>query len=567
MMAGMIAAAWLVAVGTTVAAAADVGKLEGRTVEAGKGMVVSARPEASRVGVEILKQGGTAVDAAVAVAFALAVTFPEAGNIGGGGFMMIHPPSPAEVVCVEYRETAPGRATRTMFGLKENRHAHRQVGVPGTVRGLALAHKRFGKLPWRKLVSPSVRLAREGFLLDEPLARSLNALVKSSAAFPELRRVYGKSSGKEDWKTGDRFIQLDLADTLDQIAVGGPDAFYLGAVADRIVAEMQAGGGLITKADLAGYRARIRKPIHGTYRGYDVYGPPPPSSGGICLIQMLNMLETFDLRQRDRYSAENLHLIVETMRRAFLDRAKHLGDADFVTIPAHLTTKRYAKRLAAEIDLEKASDSKKLAPEVRLAPESESTTHFSVVDAMGTAVSNTYTLEQSFGSRIVVRGGGFLLNNEMGDFNPVPGHTDRKGRIGTSANQIEPGKRMLSSQTPIIAAKNGHPVLVTGSPGGRTIINTVLGVILGALEFDEDLRQAVDSPRLHHQWLPDQARFEGLNDPKFAETIEKLRQQGHAFHPSARSQGDAHSIWIDLAAGRIFGVADTRRKTGTAAGY
>jgi gamma-glutamyltranspeptidase / glutathione hydrolase len=526
-------------------------------------MIVSVSAPATEVGLEILRKGGNAVDAAVATAFALAVTYPAAGNLGGGGFMVIHPPpGKGEPVVVEYRETAPATATKTMFRKGESLYSHRVVGVPGTVRGLALAHERFGRLPWAEVVRPAVRLAEHGFVIDECLANSLNWVVASARDFAELRRIYGKQGGAKDWEAGDTIVQNDLAGTLRRIAAEGADAFYRGPIADQIAAEMKAGGGFITKADLAAYRANVRPPIHGTYRGYDVYGPPAPSSGGICLVQMLNILENFDLRRQGRWSPETLHLMIEAMRRAYCDRARYLGDTDFVKVPAHLTTKEYARSLASTIDLGRATPSADLARDIPLAAEGDSTTHFSVIDKDGMAVANTYTLERSYGSRVVVRGAGFLLNNEMMDFNWRPGHTDREGTIGTEPNQIAPGKRMLSSQTPTIVAKGGKVVLVTGSPGSRTIINTVLCVLINVLDFDMDVRDAVDAPRLHHAWFPDVARFEGTTE--YRETVERLRRMGHKVQGTR--QGDAHTIWVDPRTGRYVGAAD-KRIDGKAAGY
>jgi gamma-glutamyltranspeptidase/glutathione hydrolase len=537
-----------------------------------KGMVVSASGHASRIGRDVLRQGGNAVDAAVATAFALAVTWPEAGNLGGGGFMMIHPADGRTPVCIDYRETAPGAATPTMFEDDDRRHTCKMVGVPGTVRGLALAHQKYGKLPWRELVLPAAGLAKDGFEVDSELAGSINQVMEDLPKpprpdFAELRRVYAKPGGGP-WKPGDRMILGDLAATLQRIATDGPDTFYAGIVADQIVAEMRRGDGMITKPDLEQYEAKVRQPIRGTYRGYEIFGPPPPSSGGICLVEMLNVLENFDLRSHERYSARNMHLMAEAMRRAFRDRAQYLADPDFVRIPDHLTDKAYTRRLAAEIDLNRATPSESLAGEINLAPGSPDTTHFSVIDSDRMAVSNTYTLEASWGSRIVVRGAGFLLNNEMGDFNRKPGHTDREGAIGTVPNQIAPHKRMLSSQTPVIVAREGRVVLVTGSPGGRTIINTVLNVVLNVLEFGMDLPDSVASPRLHHQWFPDQLQFEGLNDERYSEAVDQLRAMGHALKlPSGSGQqGAAHSILVDPDTGTLYGVADYRRG-GAAFGY
>jgi gamma-glutamyltranspeptidase/glutathione hydrolase len=530
--------------------------------EARNGMVVSVSPFGSEVGLQILKEGGNAVDAAVATAFALAVTYPQAGNLGGGGFMVVYSGGKAKPAVIDYRETAPAAATPTMFSKNETWYSHKAAGVPGTVRGLALAHQRFGKLPWKQVVQPALNLAANGFALSEYLASSLNSVVFTARDFPELRRVYGKNGGAADWEGGDLFVQPDLAGTLRRIADQGPDAFYQGSIADQIAAEMRAGGGLITKRDLASYQAKIRQPIHGTYRGYDVYGAPPPSSGGICLIEMLNIIENFDLRRLGRWSPETLHVMIETMRRAYYDRARFLGDGDFVKIPDYLTSKEYAHTLAGSIDRTRATRSEELAKDIPLAPEGNDTTHFSVIDKDGMAVANTYTLERSYGSRVVVRGAGFLLNNEMGDFNWQPGVTDRKGAIGTAANLIAPGKRMLSSQSPTIVAKNGKVVLITGSPGSRTIINTVLCVVVNVLDFDMNIRAAVDAPRLHQAWFPDVVRFEGKE--RYPEAVARLRQMGHKIQDT--QQGDAHSIYVDPKTGHYFGAED-RRINGKVASY
>jgi gamma-glutamyltranspeptidase/glutathione hydrolase len=448
-----------------------------------------------------------------------------------------------------------------MFVNQKSTYMHNVVGVPGTVRGLALAHDRFGKLPWKDLVEPAVRLAEKGFAIDTSLAKSLNEILIKPDGFPELLRVYGKQGGKDKWQAGDMFVQPDLCKTLRLIADLGPDAFYTGPIADQIVAEMKSGAGLITKEDLVKYQAHERKPVHGTYRGYDVYAPPLPSSGGTCLVEMLNILEIFDLHKEGRYSDKTCHLMAEAMQRAYCDRARYLGDDAFVQIPAKLTSKEYGRELAKGIPLDHATKSEDLANDIPLTKESDNTTHFSVIDRDGMAVSNTYTLEHSYGSKIVVRGAGFLLNNEMSDFNWKPGNTNRKGQIGTPPNQIAPGKRMLSSMTPTIVAKNGKPLLITGSPGSRTIINTVLCITVNVIDFDMDIRTAVDAPRMHHAWFPDEVVMEG-------DTPLGLRKQmlslGHML--GGAKQGDAHSIWIDPKTGIYFGAAD-KRIHGKASGY
>jgi gamma-glutamyltranspeptidase/glutathione hydrolase len=536
------------------------GRAAEKPVVARHGMVVSVSPPASEAGVAILKNGGNAVDAAVATAFALAVTYPAAGNIGGGGFMLVYPPRGAPTV-IEYRETAPAAATADMFVKQKSAYRHNVVGVPGTVRGMALAHSRYGRLAWRDVLQPAIGLARDGFVLDRPMVNSLNHIVATSSDFAELKRCFGKKGG-DDWEIGDRLTQLDLAKTLELIAEHGPDAFYAGPIADQIVAEMKRGDGLISKADLAGYQAKERQPVHGTYRDCDVYGPPPPSSGGITLVEILNILEQHDLRKDGRWSPRTVHLMAEAMRRAFRDRARHLGDSDFVAIPSHLTSKDYARELAKNIDPNKATHSEELAKDIPLANESEDTTHFSVIDQEGMAVANTYTLEHSFGSKIVVGGAGFLLNNEMSDFNWKPGITDRKGAIGTAPNQIAAGKRMLSSQTPTIVAKNGKPWLITGSPGSRTIINTVASIVVNVVDFDMDVQAAVDAPRIHHAWFPDEIRVERSWDSP--DLVKRLEAMGHKV--TNTKQGDAHSILVDLKTGVYFGAAD-RRINGKAVGY
>lgn len=558
----------IVAVFIILAVAFNTHSLGAREPVVGRnGMVVSVCPRASAFGADILKCGGNSVDAAVAVAFALAVTFPEAGNVGGGGFMLVHPGGGREPVVVDYREVAPATATRELFATLDSRLGHKAAGVPGTVRGLALAHQRFGRLPWKAVVAPAVQLARNGFTMDASLAASLNRIVSRSPSFHEFCRVYGKDGGRKVWRKGDLLLQTDLARTLQMIADGGGDAFYGGRIAELIEAEMQKAGGLIAKEDLASYRAKFRTPSHTVFRGHDIYCPPAPT-GGIVLVQMLNVLENFDLAAQGRWSARTNHLIIEAMRLAYFDRACYLADPDFVRVPERLTSKEYAAGLAAKIDPNHAGSSERLAQsrQIALTPESDHTTHFSIIDSEGMAVSNTYTLEQSYGSRVVVRGAGFILNNEMGDFGWKPGYTDRRGTIGTEPNLIDPGKRMLSSQTPTIVARDGSPVLLTGSPGGRTIINTVLQVVLNVVEFDMNLAGAVDAPRFHHQWFPDRVVFERQTATLHPALMPRLAEFGHKVAPPITHQGDAHSISVDRQTGEIHGVADLRRN-GSAIGY
>ena len=541
-------------------------------VASANGLVVCTSAPACDAGASVLAKGGNAVDAAVATAFALAVTHPSAGNIGGGGFMIVRTPA-GKVTIVDYREKAPLRSTPTMY-LGQDGKIDRSLtasgylapGVPGTVRGLELAHRRFGKLPWKDVVMPAVELAEQGFVMSAGLARDLNRQLEGGMGkFPASVAAYGKPGGGQ-WQGGDRIILGDLGRTLRAIATDGPNVFYRGWIADRIAEDMQANGGLITKRDLAAYRARERRPVRGTYRGFEIVSMPPPSSGGIALIEMLNILERFDLKSKGLLTAPALHLQIEAMRRAYLDRARHLGDPDFVKIPvSRLTSKPYARQLAASIDQRKAASSVELGRDIVTVAtaESDETTHFSVIDRSGMAVVNTYTLEGGYGSKVVVNGAGFLLNNEMGDFNKNPGETNLTGDIGTRANLIAPGKRMLSSMTPTMVLKDGKVVLLTGSPGGRTIINTVLTIVLGVTEYGLTGREAVDLTRLHHQWLPDRAVLEGASSdgagPVKGVTpavLAQLKAMGHDVRSQGR-QGDAHSIWI-APDGTVYGVNDRR---------
>jgi gamma-glutamyltranspeptidase / glutathione hydrolase len=542
------------------------------------GLVVCASAPACDAGAAVLARGGSAVDAAVATAFALAVTHPSAGNIGGGGFMVVRAANGA-VTTFDYREKAPGRSTRTMY-MREGKvdisltnQGYLAPGVPGTVRGLALAHKRFGKLPWKDVVMPAVQLAEDGFALSASLARSLNSQLFPTerngipsggvmGKYPASVAAYGKPGGGA-WAEGDRLVLADLGKTLRAIATEGPDVFYKGWIADRIAEDLAANGGIITKDDLAAYQAKERAPVTGTFRGYDIASMPPPSSGGVALIEMLNMLEGYDLKAKGAASADATHLEIEAMRRAYLDRARFLGDPDFVKMPLPmLLSKTHARELAATIKTDKATSSLELGGDIVTQPpqESDETTHFSVIDRHGMAVSNTYTLEGGYGSRVVVKGAGFLLNNEMGDFNKNPGVTAIDGTIGTPPNLIDPGKRMLSSMTPTIVSKGGKVVLITGSPGGRTIINTVFTVVLGVTEFGLNAREAVDAPRMHHQWLPDAVTFE--RGTAADDLVARLRALGHTVKEGPQ-QGDANSILVD-GGGTAWGACDKRNVDGKA---
>ena len=549
-----------------------------------KHVVVAGEGHAADVGREVLERGGNAIDAAIATAFALAVTLPEAGNLGGGGFIVAYLAGRREVVTVDFRETAPRTATPTMYLGPDGKPRSRyragawSAGVPGTVRGLGLAHSRFGKTGWAELVRPAVRLAREGFPISEALARSLNRQLTAPARepgrpparddfgrlgdFPESIAAFGRKD-QAPWKPGERLIQDDLANCLDRIATEGADEFYTGRTAKLIARYMADKGGFVGLEDLASYQAKLRPPVHTTFRGSDIYGVGPPSSGGIVLCQMLNILERYDLRKDGRESPISLHRITEAMRRGFFARADKLGDPDFIDIPvAKLISKEYANQLAASIG-QRATPSRELAPYPIQRGESEHTTHLSCIDQAGNAVALTYTLEDSYGAKCVVAGAGFLLNNEMGDFNVIPGRTDAAGRIGTPPNLIAPQKRMLSSQAPTLVLRDGQVQMVTGSPGGRTIPNTTLWVVLNHLEFGLEPRTAVDAPRTHHQWFPDELVLEGRAWPDA--TRSALLEMGHKLKTSSR-QGIANTIVVDRAGKKLLGIADHRSSTATASG-
>ncbi|MEE2792119.1 MAG: gamma-glutamyltransferase [Acidobacteriota bacterium] len=535
-------------------------------IRARQAMVVSQDELASNVGVAVMRDGGNAIDAAVATAFALAVTYPTAGNIGGGGFL-VYRPARGEPVAYDFRETAPDRASSRMFmraGEYDpvlHHRSHIAVGVPGTVAGLYLAWRDYGTLPWRTLVEPGIRLARDGFAVSEALARSLARVLPTMVSYPASVTQFSKRG--VPYQTGERFRQLDLARTLERIAEQGPAGFYEGETADLIVRDMAANGGLITYADLAAYRPLRRSPLLGSYRGHDIVSMPPVSSGGTAVIQMLNILEGYDLAASGAGSAATTHLLIEAMRRVYADRARHLGDPSFnPDLPVdRLISKEYAESLRRTIVLGRASAS---SPESFVWPEEgNETTHVSVVDHARNAVSLTYTLEQGYGAKITVPGGGFLLNNEMGDFNAVPAMTTESGLIGTLPNLAESGKRMLSSMSPTIVARDGNLVLVTGSPGGRTIINTVLMTILNVVDFGMNVQEAVDAPRIHHQWLPDETRYErwGLSP----DTLALLVLRGHTM-VETRVQGAVSAIYYDAEEDMLEGAED-RRRTSAAVGF
>jgi gamma-glutamyltranspeptidase/glutathione hydrolase len=495
----------------------------------------------------------------------LAVTHPTAGNIGGGGFLVFRPATDAATT-FDFRETAPAGASPTMwlrngeYDAELHHNSHRAVGVPGTVAGLHMAWRAHGSKPWKTLVAPAVTLARDGFVVSDGIAQSLERTLPSFSQYPAALAQFSKNG--RPYEAGDVLRQPDLARTLQRIADRGPQGFYEGETARFIEQEMAAHDGLITRADLKAYRSVERAPIVGTYRGFEVIGMPPPSSGGVAVQMLLNVLEGFDVKGGGFGSSKNVHVVAESMRRVFADRARYLADPDFVRdMPlARLLSKPYADSLRQTIDPRRASVS---APTSFTWPsESVETTHLSVVDGQRNAVSLTYTLEASYGSKIVVPGAGFLLNNEMGDFNAAPGLTDERGLIGTPPNLAEPGKRMLSSMAPTILAKDGRLVMVTGSPGGRTIINTVLMTILNVVDFGMNAQEAVDAGRIHHQWLPSQITLE-----RFAfspDTISALQSLGHRIADTDR-QGAAQVIVVGDD-GTLWGGVDRRSPDSAAAG-
>jgi gamma-glutamyltranspeptidase / glutathione hydrolase len=533
------------------------------------GMVSSASRLASEAGLEMLKRGGNAVDAAVATAFALAVTWPSAGNIGGGGFLVYHGED-GHATAFDFREKAPIAATETMYlGLdgrivnNSNRIGLLAVGVPGTVAGLHLAHEKLGSLPWNELIEPAIRLARGGIPITYDLYSGFNAFASAWRQYPSSAEVFLKADGSA-YALGDTWQQPDLAHTLELIQANGRDGFYLGENAKRLAVFMRTNGGIITEEDLAKYQAKEREPIKGNYRGYEIVSMPPPSSGGVILVEMLNILEGFDLKAMGHNSALYLHVVTESMRRAYADRAMYLGDPDFnESMPLdQLLDKGYAARLRSTIDLNKAS----VSDEVNFGSiyESDDTTHFSVVDRQGNMVSLTYTLEQSYGTRIVAQGGGYLLNNEMGDFNAVPGVTNRTGQIGTVPNLVAPEKRMLSSMSPTIVAQDGKPLMAVGSPGGRTIINTTLQLILNVIDHGMNIAESVEAGRIHHQWLPDNTAVEPLT--LSPDTLKLYQALGHNVQ-SRGEQGSAMAVYHDRANGLYLGAADSRQGDGAVVGF
>ena len=539
------------------------------------GVVVSQSTIGSEVGAEILRKGGNAIDAAIATGMAMVITNPSNANLGGGGFLVVRRPN-GQVETIDFREKAPLKASADMYVDPATGRSRWQgsgylaPGVPGTVAGFYLAHQRHGKLPWKDLVLPAHKLAEKGVVLPS-LASAINRLTQGTGRmtrFPSSMRAYGKTGGGA-WAASDTIKLPDLARSMHAIAEGGRDAFYKGWIADSIDVDMRRNGGLITKEDLAKYQAVVREPVRTTYKGYDLALMGPPTGGGVIIAEALAILENYDLKFMGQTSPQAVHLVLEALRRAFLDRARYLGDPDFVRdMPiARITSKAYGKELAATISPTTASVSALLGKDILatgLPAESDETTHYSVIDKDGMAVSITYTLEGGYGSAVVASGTGFILNNEMGDFNRVPGQTDSTGSVGTLPNQIAPEKRMLSSMAPVIVSRNGKVVLITGSPGGRTIPSTVLGVLLGFMEFGYHGRQAVEAPRINHQWMPDRGTVETDATPAIPQsTLDALAAMGHSVRDGGG--GSAHSIWVDLTTGIAYGVADKRQRGSYAA--
>ncbi len=499
------------------------------------GMVVCAYPDASKAGVDILKKGGNAVDAAVAVQFALAVVHPSAGNIGGGGFM-VYRSAKGESNTLDFREKAPGNASTNMYLdaagniIKDMSLAtHAASGVPGSVDGMVVAHKKYGKLPWATLVQPAINLAANGFKVTDRLAREMNSLRSTFIASNPGKNYLLKDT---PWSAGDILVQADLANTLERIRDNGRDGFYAGKTADAIVAEMKTGNGLISKADLAAYHSVWRKPIQGNYKGYGIITMPPPSSGGIALMQLLKSVERYPLRQWGHNADSTIQLMVEAERRVYADRSKYLGDPDFYKVPVDSLLKAsYIQKRMSTFNWDIATPSSSIKAGVFKGYESDQTTHFSIVDKAGNAVSLTTTLNDSYGSKKFVAGAGFLLNNEMDDFSAKPGTPNMFGLIGGKANSIQPGKRMLSSMTPTIVTKNGKLFMVVGTPGGATIITSVYQTILDVIEFDMDMQQAVNAKRFHHQWLPDIVATE--RGALKAEVKAKLEKKGYVIKENA----------------------------------
>lgn len=536
-------------------------------VVANNGMVATEQELASRIGLDILKAGGNAVDAAVGIGFALAVALPNAGNLGGGGFMMVHDAKTGKSVALDFREVAPLKATRNMYLDDKGNvingkslYTHYAVGVPGTVAGMEHALKKWGTMPLDKVIAPSIALAEKGFPVSETLAKILRQEQKNMGKWPATTEIFWKNG--EPLKRGDLLVQKDLGQSMRLIAQQGAKAFYEGAIAQKVAAEMAPHAGAVTLQDLREYKVAEREPVRGTYRGHEVVTMPPPSSGGTHLVQILNMLEQWPLAQWGQNSAQTLHHMAESSKLAYADRSEYLGDPDFVKIPLKgLTSKRYAESLAKSIDPNRARPAKEIKPGQPQPYESDQTTHYSVVDKAGNAVAVTYTLNTNFGSGIVAKGTGILLNNEMDDFSAKPGVANAYGLVGGDANAVAAKKRPLSSMTPTLVLKDGKPTLVTGSPGGARIITTVLQTVVNTIDFGNNPAEAAAAPRIHHQWTPDELRVEKGLSP---DTLALLKQRGHniAVKPSmGRTQT------IQIRNGMLYGYSDPRNPDGQTLGY
>ncbi|WP_284186031.1 gamma-glutamyltransferase [Vibrio algivorus] len=533
------------------------------------GMVASQEELASKIGVEILKQGGNAVDAGVAVGFALAVTLPRAGNIGGGGFMMIYDAKKKRTFALDYREMAPSKAYKDMY-LDENGNAVEElsrfhglaVGVPGTVAGLITALENYGSMDLKTVMTPAIKLAEQGIIVTPDLYTSLQSAKERLQKWDSSKPVFFKDGGKSDYQIGDKFIQTDLANSLKLIADKERDGFYKGKTAKAIADSVTAAGGLMTIEDLASYKAVIREPVMGNYRGYSIASMPPPSSGGIHIIQILNILENYRIGEMGHNTAETIHVMAEAMKLAYADRAEYLGDPDFVKVPSKgLTNKDYAHSLQQQISQDKARPAKEIKHGQPMPYESDQTTHFSVMDKDGNVISNTYTLNFSYGTGMVAKGTGILLNNEMDDFSAKPGVPNGYGLIGGEANAVEGGKRPLSSMSPTLVFKNGKPILATGSPGGSRIITTTLQIIMNVIDHNMNIAEATHAVRVHHQWLPDELRIEkGLNQ----DTIKLLQAKGQNVVEKS-AMGSTQSI-MHTEKG-FFGASDPRTPSALTTGY
>ncbi len=539
-----------------------------RAIPAEHGMVVGQEKLAAQVGAGILRQGGNAVDAAVATGFALAVTYPRAGNIGGGGFMVIHSAERSEAIAIDYRETAPAATTRDIFlgadgkpDGEKSRNSALAIGVPGTVAGLALALEKYGsgKFTLAQILKPSIDLAQNGFIVADDMADTLSDMYRRMSRWPNSARALSRDDGTP-LREGDRLVQADLAATLSAIADHGPRGFYEGPVAEKLATAVGKAGGIMTADDLKSYRAVVRTPVRGSYRGYDIVSMPLPSSGGTVLLETLNILEGFPMSDMKQGSAPSLHLMIEAMKRAYADRARYLGDPAFVNAPVNvLVTKEYAAKQRASIDPDRATPAADVLA-ASPAREGANTTHYSVVDSHGNAVSNTYTLNFPYGVGLVAEGTGVLLNNELDDFTAAPGASNAFGLVGFEANLPGPGKRPLSSMSPTIVLKDGKPVLVTGTPGGSRIISAVLQVVVNVLDYKMDVAAAVAAPRVHHQWMPDDVRVErGFSE----EVLDALRAKGHrVIEPLGQTSANS----IAVTRGGLLGAPDPRTRGAEAAG-